>query len=230
MAVVARTEKELCANIDGPLFIRAHVDRSVAIEAQLLLIVLWLRLDALNAQRMAVESFDLATLRFRVNIIRICRIFEYPETVAVINVFPARIGDAARIRRITHPSAVVLEPTVNVIGARIVHAYVIELRRWQVPGTGPARTTITAAPEPAVVPGVNLVCIIRVNPDRVIVAMRIGCGTEAAPAIYAEQQYQINFKNFVFVFGIDNQVSKIKRTPHHILAGIHLFPAFARVV
>ena len=67
--------------------------------------------------RMPVHPADLAALGFGINVIRVGRIFEYPETVAAINVFPARIGDAARIRRIAHPEAVVLQPAVDVVRA-----------------------------------------------------------------------------------------------------------------
>ena len=99
----------------------------------------------------------------------------------------------------------------------------IELRRRQVPGAGPARAAVSAAPETAVVAGINLVGIVWVNPDCVIVAMRIGRGTEAASTIHAEQQHQVNFEDLIFILGINNQVGKIKRTPHHVLAGIHFF-------
>src|ERR1051325_1046680 len=163
------------------------MDRRVPVEMQFLLVVSRLRLDAACAQCMPVDSSNFAALRFRINVVGIGGVFKYPEPIAVINVFPARIRDATGIRGIAHPNAVVLQSAIDVIRTRIVNAYVVELRRWQVPGTRPARTTITAAPEAAIVTGINLVCIIRVNPHSVIVTVCVGCGTEAATAVYAEQ-------------------------------------------
>src|SRR5579859_100925 len=98
--MISRTEEELRADVNGALLVRAQMDWRIPVEVQLLLIVLRLRLDVASAQRVPVNSGNFAALRFRVNIIRVCRVFKYPETIAAINVFPSRVGDAAGIRRI----------------------------------------------------------------------------------------------------------------------------------
>src|SRR5579864_6173577 len=105
--MVARTEEELRADVNGAFLIRAEVDWSIPVEVQLLFFVLRLWLDVASAQRVTVYSGNLTALRFGINIIGVCRVFKYPETVAAVNVFPARVGDAARIRGIAHPNAVI---------------------------------------------------------------------------------------------------------------------------
>src|SRR6266404_6194444 len=166
--MIARPKEELRANVNGAFLVRAEMDWRIPVEVQLLLVVLRLRLDVAPAQRVPVNSGNFAALRFRVNVIRICRVFKYPKTVTTVNVFPARISDAAGIRRIAHPNAVVLQAPVNVIWLRVVYAHVIELGRWQVPGAGPAGAPVSAAPESAIVTGINLIGIAWINPDGVI--------------------------------------------------------------
>ena len=179
---------------------------------------------------MPVDPANLTALRFRINVIGISRIFKYPEPIAVINIFPARVGNAAGIRGITHPNTVVLQSAIHAIGTRVVHAYVVELRRRQVPGAGPAGAAVSAAPETAIVAVINLVGIVRVDPGRRFYAVRIRGGTELRPPSTLSNRIKSNSKDLILIFGINNQVGKIKRAPHHVLAGIHLFPAFARVV
>src|SRR5689334_4262065 len=186
--MIARAEEELRADINGAFFIRAHMDWRVPVEMQFLFVVLRLGFNAYADQRVAVDPANRSALGLRIDIIRVCRVFEYPESVAAVDVLPARIRNASGIRRISNPRAVVLQPAVYVVRVRVVHAYVIELCRWQVPGPGPAGATVHAGPETAVVPGINLVGIGRVNPYRVIVAMRVGCGAEAASSIQTDQQ------------------------------------------
>ena len=59
-----------------------------------------------------------AALIFGIEIIRIRRIGEHPETVAAEHVFPLRVGDAAGILRFAHPGAVVLQTAVNTVRDR----------------------------------------------------------------------------------------------------------------
>src|ERR1700686_2616647 len=68
LAVVARTEQKLRANIDSPLFIGAHVNWSVPVKAQFLLTVFGKRLDGSCLVRVAIDAPNLAALGFRVNI------------------------------------------------------------------------------------------------------------------------------------------------------------------
>src|SRR5215471_9949686 len=127
------------------------MDRRIPVEVQLLLVVLRLRLDAAPAQRVAVYSGNFAALRLSVNVVRIGRVFKHPEAIAPVNIFPARIADAAGIRGVAHPNAVVLQAAINVVGVRIVNAYVIELRGGQIPRPRPASSAVCAAPETSIV-------------------------------------------------------------------------------
>src|ERR1700680_3235646 len=60
LAVVARTEQKLRANINSPLFIGAHVNGSVPVKAQLLLAVFGKRLEGSCLVRVAIYAPHLA--------------------------------------------------------------------------------------------------------------------------------------------------------------------------
>jgi hypothetical protein len=87
--MIAGAEQELRPNVDGPLFVGTHVDGSVPIEAQLLLVVIGERLDAANLQSVAIDAADLSPLRLSVEVIGIGGILERPEAIAAVDVLPA---------------------------------------------------------------------------------------------------------------------------------------------
>src|SRR6266481_6289924 len=126
--MIARAEKELRTNVDCSLFIGRHENGCVPVEAQLLFVVSGLRLDIAAVERMPVDAANGAALRFGVNPVRIGGIGEYPEAVTAIQVLPARVADSARIRRVAHPGAVVLQSTVDAVRIIIINADVVELR------------------------------------------------------------------------------------------------------
>ena len=188
-------------------------------------------LDGAGFVRVAIHAADLAALGFGIDVVRIGRVFEHPEAVAAEHVFPARVADAAGIRRIAHPGAVVLQAAIDVIGVRVVHADVIELRDRQVHLVLPARSAIFAAPQTAIIARIHNVRIRRIDPDVVKIAVRrVGHHAETLPAIHAEQQNKIGLENLVLIFGIDDQIGEIKRPPHHELAGIQPLPGLAAVI
>ena len=47
--------------------------------------------------RVAIYSSDLAALIFGIDVIGISRILKHPEAIAVVHIFPLRIGDAAGV-------------------------------------------------------------------------------------------------------------------------------------
>src|SRR5207302_2331045 len=96
LAVIARTEQELCADVDGPLFIRRQRDWRVPVEPEFF-VVIWSRLDVARLMCLSIYPPDFAALVFGINVIRIGGVGEHPETVAVVHVFPLRVGDAAGI-------------------------------------------------------------------------------------------------------------------------------------
>src|ERR1700730_14866761 len=97
LAVVTRTEQKLRANINSPLFIGAHVNWSIPVEAQLLLTVFGKRLDGPCLVRVAIDAPNLAALGFRVKISWIRRDFEHPKTITTVHIFPARIADTTGV-------------------------------------------------------------------------------------------------------------------------------------
>src|SRR5205807_2597258 len=120
LSMIARAEQKLCADVNRSLLVGAHVDRRVPVEPQLSLSIILFRLDQFAFQRDPVDSPNKAALRFGVNVVCIGRIGKYPETVSAEKIFPAAVGDSARILRIAHPRAIVLEPAENMIRISVV--------------------------------------------------------------------------------------------------------------
>src|SRR5205814_2342246 len=69
LAVVARAEEELRADVDGALLRRAEVDRRVPVVAELALLVMRERLEGGRLVRLAVDATDVAALRLGVDVI-----------------------------------------------------------------------------------------------------------------------------------------------------------------
>src|SRR5260370_3879152 len=128
LTVVSRAEEELRADVNRALLIGAHVDRRVPVEAQLPFPVIRLRLDETALEREMIHAADLAALRFSVNVVRVGGIRKYPETLPPKKILPAAVGNPARILRVAHPRAVVLQSAEDVIWIRVVPTYGIELR------------------------------------------------------------------------------------------------------
>src|SRR4029077_7496431 len=82
LTVVARPEKELCADVNRALLVLAHVDRSVPVEAQLPFSVVLLGLDAAALEREPVYTGDVTALGFGVNVTGISRVREDPEAIS----------------------------------------------------------------------------------------------------------------------------------------------------
>ena len=174
LAMIARAEQELCPNVDCAFLVRAHVNRGVPVEAKFFLAIIGQRLDSPPFVRVAIHAADFSALRFGVDVVGIGRVFEHPEAVAAIHVFPARVGDAAGIGRISHPGAVVLQAAIDVIGVGIVKADVIELRHRQVHEVLPAVAAVFAAPQAAVVAGNHDIWILGIDPNVMKVAVHRG--------------------------------------------------------
>ena len=153
LAVIARAEHELRADVDGALLIRTEHQRRVPIEAQLRLAVPRVRLNGARFVRDTVHPLDFPALRLHIDVSRVGGIFPHPEAVAAAHVLPARIAHAAGIGRIAHPATVVLQTAVHAIRLGIIRADVIELRDRQVHQMLPARAAVLAAPQAAIVSG-----------------------------------------------------------------------------
>ena len=181
--------------------------------------------------RVPIHPGKLATLRFRINVRRISRVLEHPESVAVQHVFPVRVGYAAREGRSAHPGAVILQAAVDMIGIGIVGAYVIKLRNRQVQLVLPAVAAVFAAPQAPVVAGDHNVGVLWIDPHIVEISVRRARDhVEALPSIVAQQQNQIGLEYLVFVRWIDDQIAEVERTPHDIIARILRGPCRPAVV
>ena len=186
--MITRPEQKFCADVDGALLIGAHVNRGVPIEAQLLLAIFGKRLDRPTFVGEAIHPANLTALRLGIDISGIAGIREHPETVTAEHIFPARVTYAAGVRGVSYPGAVVLQPTVNMVGVIVIHADVVKLRNRQVDLVLPARAAIFAAPKPAVISGIDSIRVVGINPDIVKVAVSsLRDRAETAAAVYAEQ-------------------------------------------
>ena len=181
--MIARPEQELRADVNGPFFIWAHVDRRVPVKAQFLFVIVGIRGDASSFQRMSVHAANRAALRFGVDVVGVGWILERPKSIAAINVLPLRVGNAARVGGIAYPCAVVLQTAVDVIRILIIDAHMVELRDWQIQLMLPARASIFAAPQAAIVAGVDDVRIRWINPNVVKIAVGVGHKGEALAAV-----------------------------------------------
>src|SRR5208282_3121862 len=179
---------------------------------------------------MPVDAADLPALIFGVDIVRISGVLKSPESVAVINIFPPRVGNSAGVRGIANPTAVVLQAAIHMIGIRIVSADMIELRNRQIELMLPAGSSVVAAPQAAIVAGNDNIRIVRIDPDVVKVAVGVGYRAEALTSIHAEQQWGIGLENFVLIFRIDDQIREVERTPDHVLAGVQTIPVLAAII
>src|ERR1700680_1901472 len=114
--MVARAEQELRSDVNSALLIRAQVNRRVPVEAQLAFAIALLGLDATRCQRRLIYASDVATLRFGIDVRGIGGIRKDPESISVVEIFPAAVGDAAGIGGIAHPRTVILQAAVHMVG------------------------------------------------------------------------------------------------------------------
>ena len=69
LPMVARAKQELSPYINCSFLVRAHVNRRVPVEPQLVLVVVGERLDGPHFKRMPIDAANCAALVFRVNVI-----------------------------------------------------------------------------------------------------------------------------------------------------------------
>ena len=232
LALIARAEQELAADVERLLVGRAQRDRRVPVPAKLL-VQAGLGLDVAELVRVDVDAADVAALVFGIDVVRIGRIGVDPEAVAAVEVFPARIRDAAGIARIAAPGAVVLQAAEHVVRIRVVDAHVIELRDRQVVALPPLVAAVVGQPEAAIVAGDHVLDIVRIDPDAVHVAMHAveaADRREALAAVIAADQRAIGLVDELRVDRIDDQMREVERTPDHPLALVALLPGAAAVV
>src|SRR5580692_2443299 len=116
------------------------------------------------------------------------------------------------------------------IGIRVVHAHMVELRNWKVDLVLPSRASIFTAPEAAVIARIDHIRIAGIDPNIMEIAMRVANRTETLSTVYAEKQRSIGFEDFILIFWIHDQIGEIKRPPNHESAGIQAIPRLATIV
>src|SRR5580692_12022948 len=116
------------------------------------------------------------------------------------------------------------------IGIRVVHAHMVELRNWKVVLVHPSRASIFAAPQTAVIARIDHIWIAGIDPNVVEIAMRVANRTETLSTVYTEHQRPIGFEDFILIFGIHDEIGEIKRPPNHESTGVQAIPRLAAVV
>ena len=95
----------------------------------------------------------------------------------------------------------------------------------------PAVAAIFATPQATVVTGDDHIGVGRIYPEVVKIAMAAtGNHAEAFPAVDRQQQDKIGLERFVLVFGIDDEISEVKRAPDHVVAGVKARPGGTTIV
>src|ERR1700686_1868600 len=170
--MIARTEQELRSDVDSALLIRAQVNRRVPVEAELAFPIILLGLDAARRESGLIYAANVATLRFGVNVGGIGGIRKDPKSIAAEEIFPAAVGDTARIGRIAHPGTVILQAAVHMVGILHVHAHVIKLRDRKVVALPPGVSAVVGIPNTAIVAGDQMIRVLRVDLD--VVKITVG--------------------------------------------------------
>ena len=181
--------------------------------------------------RLAVDSADVAALRFGIDVRRIARIGEHPEAVAAVEILPLRLGDAAGKLRLADPRAVVLESAVHLVRLVHVDAHVVELRDRQRLRLPPLVPGIVGVPQAAVVADDQMIGVLRIDPHVVEVAVRRAADVaERRAAVGAHDERAVRLVDAILVLGIDDEIREVEWTPQHVLAAIAELPRRAAIV
>ena len=229
VAVVARPEEELRAEIDRALLGRRGVDRRVPVEMQLLVVACF-RLNVAHRASPPVESCDVAPLSLRVNRLGVGGIRNRPESVAVWNCFPSGIRDASRMRGVADPGAVVLQSAVDLVRIPIVERHMVELRDRQIHRMPPAILAVLGDPQPPVVAGDRMLDVGGVDPDVMPVAVASPAGVrKALSPVLAHDQSAARLEDVVGVGRVDDEAAEVERPPDHVLTVIARLPGLSPV-
>src|SRR5438105_3449047 len=109
----------------------------------------------------------------------------------------------------------------------------IELGNGQVIGFPPLSSAVIGIPDATIIASDYRLRIGRINPDRVYVAMRALETThrgEAFAAIFAHDHRPVSLEKAIWLFWVNDQVRKVKRTPNHPVTLIALRPGLPAVV
>src|SRR5215831_17826756 len=94
----------------------------------------------------------------------------------------------------------------------------------------PSVPAVERTPQSPIIASKNNAGIAGINPHIVEVSVPSVHRAEALAAIRTEQKRKIDFEDLVLVLGIDYQVGEIKRTPHHVPAGVEFRPVSSTII
>src|SRR4029077_8163210 len=164
LPMVARAKEKLGADIKCPFLVRRKRHWGIPIPAQFFLVVR-LGLNVALFVGMPIYPADIPALILRINVVEIARIGKSKETISIVQVFPAAIGDPAGILRVPDPATVVLQAPIDSIRILVVHADMVELRDGKVVAFPPFAPAVVGIPHPAVIPGKDRLRIGWIDPD-----------------------------------------------------------------
>ncbi len=147
------------------------MDGRVPVEAQLGLAGLGVRPDLLDLARRAVVAEQVAALVLGVDVLLLDGVREGVEAVAVADVLPVPVLDAACRAGRPHPGPVVLEPAVDVVREAHVGAHLVELGDGQRSDHAPVPAPVVGDVDAAVGAEDELVRVLRIDPERVVIAV-----------------------------------------------------------
>jgi hypothetical protein len=110
-----------------------------------------------------------------------------------------------------------LKAAVDVVGISHVGADVIELRDWNVVQEAPVVGLIERLVDATVVTAEHLTRIVRIDPERVKIAVHalvgtlgVDGGTEALAAVFADGEKESGLVNAVGIFRIDDHAREVE--------------------
>ncbi len=211
------------------------MDRRIPVEAVGRLAGPRQRLDGLLLARREPPARDLAALVLGVDQVGVLGIDEGVKAVAGADVDPIAVLDAADRRRRSGPGAVVLQAAVDAVRPPHVVADVVELRHRQGPEEAPLPAFAVRHVDAAVGAEQHLVRVLRVDPERVMVAVRTAegrtaRGVEGLAAVRAHRQRIARFIDGLVVRGIDDEMGEVERPHLDVERRVDLPPALADVV
>src|SRR5262245_18865191 len=145
------------------------------------------RADRDAAASLQIETLNIAVLRFGVDRRVISRVDLRIKTVASADAVPVGVDDSAAATTTAAaaataaasaslaraaPTAVILQASANVVRLSHVHSDSVELRRRDVVNELPSRGLVVADIQTAVVADNQVVRVIRIDPQRVVIAVR----------------------------------------------------------
>ena len=203
-------------------------DRRVPVEAQRLVAVG----DALRFARVEVGPRERAELRLVVQV-AVGQVHDVVEPVAAAHRLPVLEHDRPAAALAARPAhrPVVLQAAVHVVGHLVVEADGVELRQRQLVRVVPVLPAVEGDPHAVVVAEDHVLRVLRVDPERVVVAAEPERRRPGLPAVLGLEHADAQHVGVVHVGRVDPDVHVVVAGPaaHRVLL-VHLPPRLPAVV